>query len=89
MLCAGSELKSQLIEQSYMLNSELCNWLLQYSANTVQNPTQKTDTIIIYKGNQGCGKSIFVENFANNIIGETYSISTANPQRQILGNFNG
>ena len=70
-------------------NKEHYQWLLQYYANMVQNPTNKTDTIIIYKGNQGCGKSIFVDNFANNIIGETYSISTANPERQLLGNFNG
>jgi virulence-associated protein VapD len=74
----------------------LCNnnethydWLLQYYANILQNPTKKTDTVIVYKGTQGCGKSIFVDNFANNIIGENYSVSTANPERQLLGNFNG
>jgi len=70
-------------------NEEHYNWLLQYYANILQNPTKKTDTIIMYKGIQGCGKSIFVDNFANNIIGQNYSVSTANPERQLLGNFNG
>ena len=70
-------------------NEEHYKWLLQYYANIIQNPTKKTDTIIIYKGTQGCGKNIFIDNFAKNIIGENYSISTANPERQLLGNFNG
>ena len=63
-------------------------WLLQYYANILQNSTNKTDTIIVFKGTQGCGKSIFVDNYAKNIIGDEYSISTANPERHLLGTFN-
>jgi hypothetical protein len=73
----------------------LCNddeehykWLLQYYANILQNATQKTDTIIVFKGTQGCGKSIFIDNYAKNIIGDEYTISTANPERHLLGTFN-
>jgi len=73
----------------------LCNddedhykWLLQYYANILQKSTNKTDTIIVFKGTQGCGKSIFVDNYAKNIIGDEYSISTANPERHLLGTFN-
>ena len=69
-------------------NQEYYNWLIQYYAQIIQNPLIKTDTIIIYKGVQGCGKNIFIDFLSKKIIGDDYSISTANPERHLLGNFN-
>ena len=69
-------------------NKDYNNWFLQYFAQIIQNPIKKTDTIIVLKGKQGCGKSILFDNFANKIIGIDYSISTGNAERHLLGGFN-
>ena len=69
-------------------NDDYYNWLIQYYANIIQKPLNKTETIIIYKGNQGCGKNIIIDFIAKKIIGDDYSILTANPERHILGTFN-
>jgi hypothetical protein len=69
-------------------NKDYANWILQYLAQIIQNPINKTDTIIVLKGNQGCGKNILFDNFADKIIGSDYSISTGNAERHLLGGFN-
>jgi hypothetical protein len=69
-------------------NQDFYNWLIQYYAQIIQKPLIKTDTIIIYKGAQGSGKSIIIDFIAKKIIGDDYSVLTANPERHLLGNFN-
>ncbi len=42
-------------------NEEYFQWLMQYYANIIQNPLKKTETIIIFKGEQGSGKNIIID----------------------------
>ena len=64
------------------------NWYIQYLANLVQYPNRKSNVIIIFQGEQGTGKSIIVETFAEKIIGNDYAISTSSPERVFFGSFN-
>lgn len=69
-------------------DENIWNWFSQYIAQMFQHPEKKTNTVIVFKGRQGCGKNIIVDMIANGIIGEEYSVSTANPERVFFGNFN-
>jgi hypothetical protein len=53
-----------------------------------QHPEGKTDTMIVFKGLQGCGKNLIIDMIANGIIGKEYAVSTANPERAFFGTFN-
>lgn len=69
-------------------NEEHYNWLIQYFANLIQNPDKKSCVVIIFQGIQGAGKSIVVDTFYKNIIGDDYGVSTSSPDRDFFGNFN-
>lgn len=69
-------------------NKEYYEWYIQYLANIIQNPTNKSGVIVVFQGKQGCGKNIIIDAFANGILGSKLSISTSNPERVLLGNFN-
>lgn len=64
------------------------DWFIQYLANLVQNPNKKSGVIIMFQGEQGTGKSIVVDTFAEKIIGNDYAISTSSPERVFFGSFN-
>lgn len=63
-------------------------WFIQYLANLVQNPNNKSNVIIVFQGTQGGGKSIIVDTIVSKIIGKDYAVSTSNPERVFFGNFN-
>jgi hypothetical protein len=65
------------------------NWLLQYLAQMIQNPSKKTQVCVLFHGRQGCGKNMVIDAFANGILGKKLSICTANPDRTFFGQFNG
>lgn len=69
-------------------NKEFFDWYIQYLANLIQNPTKKSGVIVVFQGKQGCGKNIIIDAIANGILGPKLSISTSNPERVLLGNFN-
>lgn len=64
------------------------DWLLQYFAQMIQNPTKKTQVCIVFHGKQGCGKNIIIDAFANGILGRKLALSTATPEQSLFGRFN-
>ena len=64
------------------------DWFIQYLANLVQNPNNKSNVIVVFQGTQGGGKSIIVDTIVSKIIGKDYAVSTSNPERVFFGNFN-
>lgn len=69
-------------------DENIWNWFSQYIAQMFKHPEKKTNTVIVFKGKQGCGKNIIIDMIADGIIGDEYSVSTANPERVFFGNFN-
>lgn len=69
-------------------NRKSYDYFIQYLANIIQNPMKKSGVIIVFQGKQGCGKNIIIDAFANGVLGNKLSISTSNPERVLLGNFN-
>lgn len=65
------------------------DWLLQYFAQMIQNPSKKTGVCVVFHGRQGCGKNLIIDAFANGILGRKLSISTSNPEKTFFGHFNG
>ena len=63
-------------------------WFLQYLAQIIRSPDKKTDVAIIFHGKQGCGKNIFIDFFANGILGTDLALSTANPLKTVFHQFN-
>ena len=67
---------------------DVYTFVIQYFAQIIQHPDNKTNVVMLIKGRQGCGKNIIIDLLANGIIGTEYSVSTANPERVFFGNFN-
>lgn len=65
------------------------DWLMQYFAQMIQNPSKKTGVCVVFHGRQGCGKNLIIDAFANGILGRKLSISTSNPEKTFFGHFNG
>jgi hypothetical protein len=63
------------------------NFAILWASQAVQYPQNKS-VEIVYIGKQGTGKGLYVE-FLTNIIGSEKIFQTANPQRDIYGQFNG
>jgi len=63
-------------------------WLIQYFANIIQNPDKKSGVILILQGVEGAGKSLIIEVFGSNIIGDDYSSYTSSPDSDFFGKFN-
>jgi hypothetical protein len=63
------------------------NWLLDYMANIVQRPHQKTQVAISFCGKQGCGKGIIFDFFRTHVLGPACSFQTANSENDILRRF--
>ena len=73
-------------------NNICCNdeirfkYLMNWIANIIQHPLKKTETALIIKGRQGCGKDAFTD-FLENIIGEDY-VNKSQNNDNFFGNFN-
>jgi hypothetical protein len=63
------------------------NFILLWISNMFQFPSSRSIMLCI-NGDQGTGKTCFVE-FLNNIIGGDKVISVTNPETELFGNFNG
>lgn len=60
-------------------------WLLDWLAQAIQNPTQKQGSAVVIRGEQGCGKSIAAD-FIGTLFGAHYmKLSSV---RSLAGNFN-
>ena len=64
------------------------NYFLDWIAHIFQYPTEKTNTAIILKGQQGCGKSITCEFIGKLLNYDKYYYKTADPLKDLFGNFN-
>lgn len=76
------------------VKEQLCNneepffqYFMKWLASVVQNVGQKTGVAPIFTGNQGTGKSMFMNWFGNAIIGSKYFLTTAKVEG-VLGRFN-
>lgn len=67
-------------------NNLVLDYILDYLAHMVQDPGELPRTSILFKSEQGVGKNLFFESFADKILGEEYLLSTANIDH-ILGRF--
>lgn len=67
-------------------NNKVLDYSLKYLAHLVQETGSLPRTSIVYKSDQGCGKGLFFENFAEKVLGDQYLLSTANLDH-IIGRF--
>lgn len=63
------------------------NWLLDWMANMVQRPHQRSQVAILLYGKQGCGKGIVIDWMRKAVLGPACSYQTADPENDILGRF--
>lgn len=63
------------------------NYALKWLANTFQNPTKRSEIMIILKGRKGIGKSDFCE-LVKQMIGKEHFFQTSDPANEIFGKFN-
>lgn len=67
-------------------NNKVLDYCLKYLAHLVQETGTLPRSSIVFKSEQGCGKNIFFESFAEKILGEQYLLATANLDH-IIGRF--
>ncbi len=67
-------------------NNYVLEYILDYLAHMLQEPGELPRTSIVFKSEQGVGKNLFFENFAEKILGPKYLLSTTNIDH-ILGRF--
>ena len=68
-------------------NEAHTGWVLDYLANILQRPHQKTQVAISLFGKQGCGKGILFDFFRTKILGTNCSKQTSNPMADLFGGF--
>ena len=68
-------------------NEAHTKWFLDWLANMVQRPYQKSNVGILLYGKQGCGKGIIIEFMRTSVLGRHCTYQTSNPERDIFGKF--
>lgn len=68
-------------------DKEVYNYIIRWIANMLQYPYRKS-TMITFYAQQGAGKGCLLK-MLSNMIGDDKYHSTANPDRDVWGNFNG
>ena len=66
---------------------EHTDWILDYLANIIQRPANKTQVAISLYGLQRCGKGIIFEFFRHKVLGKHCSYQTPKPERDLFGRF--
>lgn len=67
-------------------NNDSLEYVLNYLAHQVQRPGECPRVSLVFKGVQGCGKSMFFELYTEKVLGLMYLLSTAKIE-QIVGRF--
>jgi len=62
-------------------------WFLDWLANMVKRPHQKSNVAILLYGKQGCGKGIILDFMRTSVLGQHCTYQTSNPERDILAKF--
>jgi hypothetical protein len=68
-------------------NKEHAEWILDWIANIVQRPWQKTQVAIMLYGKQGCGKGILFDWLRICVLGPKHTFQTADPENDLFGKF--
>jgi hypothetical protein len=94
--CVSEITQNEIIQESNIFikhlwylsgkNNNVLDYVLKYLAHLIQETGTLPRTSIVFKSEQGVGKNIFFENFAEKILGEQYLLATANLDH-IIGRF--
>jgi hypothetical protein len=68
-------------------NKEHAEWILDWIANIVQRPWQKSQVAIMLYGKQGCGKGIIFDWLRNYVLGPKHTFQTADPENDLFSKF--
>jgi len=68
-------------------DEKVFDYVMMVLSRKVKNPSQLTNTALIFKSIQGTGKDTFFDWFGNNILGSTYYFNNTKPSL-LFGNFN-
>ena len=68
-------------------NEAHAEWFLDWLANMVQRPYQKSNVGILLYGKQGCGKGVIIDFMRKSVLGSHCTYQTSNPERDIFGKF--
>ena len=68
-------------------NEAHAEWFLDWLANMVQRPYQKSNVAILLYGKQGCGKGTIIDFMRKSVLGPHCTYQTSNPELDILGKF--
>jgi hypothetical protein len=82
--------KSLLYQHLFNLcgrNDEVFKYVLFFLSRKVKQPTKLTNTALLFKSKQGCGKDTFFNWFGRNILGNQYYYNDSNTEL-IFGRFN-
>ncbi len=63
------------------------NYILNWLANIFQNPTKKSEVMLVLKGKKGIGKSDLIL-MLGRMLSEDYVFETRDPAREVWGSFN-
>lgn len=77
-----------ILEHINLITGNESNYFIKWLANIVQEPANISRTCIIFKSEEGVGKSSFLEFFGDKILGYDYYTSTSDPNNQIFCRFN-
>jgi len=66
-------------------NRECFEYMMNWIANILQNPSKKARTAIVLSGNQGIGKNVFTT-FLSHLIGKEYCYESSSPD-QLFGKY--
>ena len=73
--------KSEKVDEYY-------NYLIQYFAHIIFNPSEKTKVHICLKSAEGNGKNISFQFIGKELLGSKSYLETSNPKKDIFGDFN-
>lgn len=69
-------------------DKEVYNYFMSWLASIVQNPAKKTEVAVVFIGDQGVGKGLFIDRFIGNKVFGTHLYTQVQDVEQIVGKFN-
>ena len=68
-------------------NKDHTNYVIDWIANIIQKPWEKTNVAIMLYGKEGCGKGIIIDWLRNSVLGSHCTYQTSDPDNDIFGRF--
>ena len=69
-------------------NKDVVDYFIKFLSRKLQNPSKLTNTSLIFRSDEGCGKDTFFNWFGNSILGSAYYLNE-DKINLIFGRFNG